>query len=314
MSAYRIPGLHHVTATVNDAQEDYDFYTKLLGLRLVKKTVNFDNNRVYHFYYGNEAGEPSTIMTTFPYKGEGVREGVRGTGQVMITAFSVPMASFGYWKERLSAANVTFTETPRFGDAIIDFQDPSGLELSLVGRDDDDRGPWVKSEVPEEHAIRGFFNVTLSIAEIAPTFQFLTDVMGFTQIATEGNLTRFRAAETGPGNWIDVRNDAGAERGHNGLGTVHHVAFRIESNEEQAALRERILGIDNMRVTEFKDRKYFRSIYFRIPGGVLFEVATVAPGFPVDEGLEYLGQELKLPDWEEPKRAEIEKHLPKVIW
>ena len=314
MSNYIIPGLHHVTATVNDAQEDYDFYTKLLGLRLVKKTVNFDNNRVYHFYYGNTVGEPSTIMTTFPYKGEGVRDGVKGTGQVMITAFSVPVASLAYWKERLTQHKIEFTEAERFGTPLLDFMDPSGLELSLVGVDGDNREPWVQSEVPAEHSIRGFYNVTLSIADVDPTFRFLMEVIGFTQVGTEGNLTRFRGVDDKTGNIIDVRNDANGERGINGLGTVHHVAFRINTNEEQAALRERILNTDGLKVTEFKDRKYFRSIYFRIPGGVLFEVATVNPGFPVDEEVDHLGEELKLPDWEEPNRSHIEEHLPQVQW
>ena len=312
MSDYKIPGLHHVTATVNDAQEDYTFYTDTLGLRLVKKTVNFDNNHVYHFYYGNRVGLPSTIMTTFPYKGEGVREGVRGTGQVMITAFSVPLASLSYWKDRLQAAGLEVTQTNKFGDEVLQFADPSGLELELVGTDADTREAWTEGPVPGEHAIKGIYNVTLSIANLAPTTEFLTQVLGFSEAGQEGTTTRFRTDQTGPGNWIDVRHDADAPVGVNGLGTVHHVAFRIDTQAEQAALRDRLLASDQVKVTDFKDRKYFRSIYFRIPGGVLFEVATSGPGFDVDEPVAGLGTTLKLPDWEEVNRSSIEAHLPKV--
>ncbi|HAS41768.1 MAG TPA: glyoxalase [Microscillaceae bacterium] len=308
-----IKGLHHLTATVNDAQEDYDFYTQLLGLRLVKTTVNFDNNQVYHFYYGNKLGEPSTIMTTFPYKGQGVRDGVKGTGQVMITSFSITKEAISFWKTRFTEHNLAFTEAEKFGNPVLLFEDPSGLELELVGNDHDDRAPWNEGHISGENAIKGLYAVTLSIKDVAPTYQFLTETFGFVEVATEGNVKRFRSLNGGEaGTLLDIRNDADGERGLNGLGTVHHVAFRIEKNEEQMQLREHLVNNLGLKVTKLKDRKYFQSIYFRIPGGVLFEVATIDPGFAVDEPVDHLGEELKLPEWEEVNRTEIEANLPTI--
>ncbi len=313
MTKNLIKGIHHVTATVNDAQEDYDFYTQLLGLRLVKKTVNFDNNRVYHFYYGNEEGTPGTIMTTFPYKGQGVRQGATGTGQVAVTSFSAPADSLPFWKERLEKAGVVVVELSRFGQSTLRFEDPSGLILEIVGNDEDWRQPWYTKEVSEEAAIRGFYTVTLSVAEAGPAFDFLTEEFGFEQLGTERQTTRFAVQGGGPGRYVDVRVDEGGEPGKNGIGTVHHVAWRIESDEDQLRMRKHLADELGLRVTEVKDRKYFHSIYFRMPGGVLFEIATIPPGFGVDEPVEKLGRSLKLPEWEEPKRAEIEKGLPTII-
>ncbi|MFK7924968.1 MAG: ring-cleaving dioxygenase [Bacteroidia bacterium] len=306
-----IKGLHHVTATVNDAQEDFDFYTKLLGLRLVKKTVNFDNNQVYHFYYGTEEGMPGTIMTTFPYKGYGVRDGMIGTGQVSTTAFSVSQNALSFWRERLKQYGVAFREAVKFDNLILQFDDPSGLKLEIVANDEDDRAPWTSIEIPTEYSIRGFFNVTLLIAEAQATIDFLINVMGFAQGKTEGNITRFVIQGGGASQYLDLQADPKGVRGLNGLGTVHHVALRIGSDEEQLRFREHLLEI-GLRVTEVKDRKYFHSIYFRIPGGVLFEVATIPPGFLIDERKEELGLDLKLPAWEEPQRKQIESILPKV--
>ncbi|MEL6674630.1 MAG: ring-cleaving dioxygenase [Bacteroidota bacterium] len=306
-----IKGIHHVTATVNDAQEDFDFYTRLLSLRLVKKTVNFDNHQVYHFYYGNEAGEPGTIMTTFPYKDQGVRWGEKGSGQVAITTFSIPSGSLDFWTKRLEEAGVTAAQKTVFGYEGLYFEDPSGLALALIGSDEDSRRPWAGGSVGAEHAIRGFFSATLSIAEPAATFEFLNEVMGFEKIGSEGSLSRWAVNGGGAGNFLDIREDPETPRGKNGLGTVHHIAWQIENDPNQLALRTRLLEL-GFRVTDIKDRKYFHSIYFRIPGGVLFEVATIPPGFQVDESLEELGRELKLPAWEEPKRAEIERILPTI--
>ncbi|MEM6344109.1 MAG: ring-cleaving dioxygenase [Bacteroidota bacterium] len=306
-----IKGLHHVTATVNDAQEDFDFYTKLLGLRLVKKTVNFDNNQVYHFYYGTEVGTPGTIMTTFPYKGHGVREGVIGTGQVSITAFSVPENALDFWRQRLEQNDVAFREAVKFGNTVLQFDDPSGLHLEIVGNNEDDRAPWPTDEVPSEYGIQGFFNANMLIADPQPTIDFLINEMGFEQGTTEGDTTRFVIQGGGASKYLDLQADPNGVRGLNGLGTVHHVALRIETDEEQVRLRERLLEL-GFRVTDIKDRKYFHSIYFRIPGGVLFEVATIPPGFTVDESKEELGLDLKLPAWEEPQRAQIESVLPQV--
>ena len=311
-TTHLIQGLHHVTATVNDAKEDFEFYTQLLGLRLVKKTVNFDNNRVYHFYYGNEQGSPGTIMTTFPYKGEAVRQGTTGTGQVKVTAFSIPTGAISFWEKRLSGAGVQVGKSSRFGNDILQFKDPSGLLLEMIGNKEDERLPWLTEEIDADHAIRGFYTVTLSVAEKEPTVEFLIEEFGFEKIAEEGRFTRFAAHGGGPGQFVDISYDADSERGKNGIGTVHHVAWRIENDEALLALRQRLNDELGFRVTEVKDRNYFHSIYFRIPGGVLFEVATTPPGFQVDESIENLGRDLKLPSWEEVNRREIENHLPVI--
>ena len=307
-----IKGLHHVTATVNDAQEDYHFYTQLLGLRLVKKTVNFENNQVYHFYYGNELGEPGTIMTTFPYKGQNVRQGVKGTGQVAITAFSIDVSALAFWKTRLTEHQVPFQETLKFGNTSLLFEDPSGLEIELVANTEDVRSPWESATIPAEMAIQGIFNATLSIAAPHPTFEFLIHEFGLQQIAQEGNITRFAALNGEPGQYVDIRHDANLDRGKNGIGTVHHLAWRVENDEALVTLRNRIANELGLNVTEVKDRKYFHSIYFRMPGKVLFEIATIPPGFAVDESVENLGQKLQLPDWEEVNRAQIESVLPEI--
>lgn len=307
-----IKGLHHVTATVNDAREDYDFYTRTLGLRLVKKTVNFDNNQVYHFYYGTEVGTPGTIMTTFPYKGHGVRDGIIGTGQVHTTSFSVPSGSLDYWAQRLSEVDVKTSPKTRFGFETLQFQDPSGLNLELVANEEDSRAPWGVGGIPLQYAIRGFFTAIMAIEEIGPTLDFLKSVFGLAKVGQEGPITRLAAQGGGAGNYVDVWSAPEMEKGLNGLGTVHHLAWRIESEAEQLELRQHLVETLGMKVTEVKDRKYFRSIYFRIPGGVLFEVATIPPGFTVDESKEELGLDLKLPPWEEPHRQQIEQVLPQI--
>ena len=307
-----IKGIHHVTATVNDAREDVDFYTNLLGQRLVKKTVNFDNNRVYHFYYGNEVGSPGSIMTTFPYKGHGVREGVIGTGQVAVTGFSVPRKAIPFWINRLTQAGLSVEKRISFGNPVLSFRDPSGLFLEIVGNEEDERNPWTTDEIGADVAIRGFFHVSLSIAEVGPTVAFLVDTLGFERVGEEGNITRFSIEAGEAGHYLDVQEDTGLEKGVNGMGTVHHVAWRIESDAHQLAMRRHLVEDLGFNVTEVKDRKYFHSIYFRIPGGVLFEIATILPGFTVDETVAELGKKLKLPDWEEKNRAEIEQALVNI--
>jgi len=313
MTTQFIKGIHHVTATVNDAQEDYDFYTKTLGLRLVKKTVNFDNNQVYHFYYGNTLGEPGTIMTTFPYKGQQVRQGVQGTGQVAVTSFSVPIASLDFWQKRLEIAGTVVQKGQRLGESLLAFEYPSGLQLELIGNDADERRPWTNEEISEKVAIRGIFTVTLSVAETQPTFDFLTEEFGFTKVETEESITRFAADDGGAGKFVEVRDDSDLERGKNGIGTVHHVAWRIENDEQLEAMRRHLEEDLGLKVTEIKDRNYFHSIYFRMPGHVLFEIATIPPGFTVDESEANLGQSLQLPEWEEVNREQIETILPKIV-
>ena len=307
-----IGGLHHVTATVTDAQEDLDFYVGLLGQRLVKKTVNFDNPGVYHFYYGNEAGTPGTIMTTFPYKGMGVRTGTNGAGQIDITSFSAPASAMTFWRRRLAAVGIPFTDAPTpFGEEALLFDDPSGLHIRVVGTARDDRVPWVRDDIGAEHAIRGIHSVSLHVRHPQVTAELLTRMMDSTQVGEEEGITRFSMGDSRPGTIVELVDASDAPVAVNGLGTVHHVAFAVATPEDQLRMRRELLAL-GLQVTDIMDRQYFTSIYFREPNGVLFEIATLPPGFAVDEPLERLGTGLKLPPWEEPRRALIESHLPTV--
>lgn len=309
---HAILGLHHVTATVDAAQSDLDFCLDLLGLRLVKKTVNFDNHHVYHFYYGDERGTPGTIWTTFPYKDKGVRVGVKGAGQVVTTSFSVPASSIAFWEERLRGHGAECRRLEsRFGEPVLSTIDPSGLWIELVGTTTDPRTPWTGTGVGEAYAIRGLHSVTMVVHSAAASVALMADVLGYHVAQREGARTRLAAGADWPGHFIDVVEDSNAEPGINGLGTVHHVAMAIATPEEQQRLRDDLLA-RGLRVTEVRDRCYFQSIYFREPGGVLFEVATTAPGFAVDEDLASLGRGLKLPPWEEQYREDIEAGLVAV--
>ena len=310
-----LKGLHHVTATVNDAQEDYDFYTKILGLRLVKKTVNFDNNSVYHFYYADQVGTPGTVFTTFPYKGQGVRAGEEGTGLIIATVFSVPSTALAFWSERLTENGFDVIASQRFGQEVRWFRDPSGLQLELIADDLDTRTPYVTDEVSAEVGIRGIHHVTLWVAasdwDVLRTF--LTSEMNMAEIGQEGERIRLKVNEGGAGSYLEiVRAVEDAPCGKNGLGTVHHVAWKVETFEALLALRHRLVEELGMQVTEVRDRKYFRSIYFRVPSHQLFEVATIPPGFAVDEPEEELGTHLMLPDDKEANRAAIEAVLPVI--
>lgn len=306
-----IEGLHHVTATVNDAQQDYDFYTKTLGLRLVKETVNFDNEQVYHFYYGNKIGSPSTLFTTFPYKDQGVPDGRIGTGQVSQTAFSVPIDSLGFWEARLREHGVAFAKENRLGWDVLNFQDPSGLRIQLVATAADQREPvWTHDEISATAAIGGIHHVVLLVDNPAPTQAFL-EVFGYRLLRTAGNRQLYAAGAGGPGDLLVLHADADAPRGYGGMGTVHHVAHRVADEGVSRRIKAFLEGRLGLRVTDVLDRKYFRSIYFRIPGGILFEVATAGPGFLVDEDEVALGTSLKLPDWQEPRRARIAAELLK---
>jgi glyoxalase family protein len=309
----KILGLHHVTATVDEAQADLDFCIELLGMRLVKKTVNFDNHNVYHFYYGDEAGHPGTIWTTFPYKGYGVRVGAKGAGQVVTTVFSVPVGSLEFWRNRLRHAGVAFNDVEtHFGEPGIVFGDPSGLRFELIATDRDARTPWTRT-VGHESAIRGLHSVQMMVKSAGSTVHFMTATLGYRIVNKEGRRTRLAAGGDRPGHYIDVIEDFSAHPAINGLGTVHHVAMAIGTAEEQAAFRDQLLA-DGVGVTDIRDRQYFTSIYFREPGGVLFEVATMKPGFAVDEDPAALGTDLKLPPWEEPHRAAIEANLAQVTY
>jgi glyoxalase family protein len=311
MTDFPILGLHHVTATVDDAQADLDFGIDGLGLRLVKKTVNFDNHGVYHFYYGDERGTPGTLWTTFPYKGRGVRVGVKGAGQVTMTSFSVPAGSLDEWKARLRARGFTVTDTPpRFGEESIVVSDPSGLAMELVANDRDERAPW-QAGVPVDTAVRGLHSVTMTVRDPKPTVDFMADLLGF-EVVNEMD-GRIRVAVNGdePGKTIDIAHSPDITAAANGIGTVHHVAMAITDGDEQRRLRDEIVR-RGLQVTPVMDRQYFTSIYFREPGGVLFEVATLKPGFAIDEPVGELGRGLKLPPDAEADRAAIEGVLPIV--
>ena len=306
-----ILGLHHVTATVADAQADLDFSVDALGMRLVKKTVNFDNHFVYHFYYGDEVGHPGTIWTTFPYKNKGVPIGLKGAGQITVTSFSVPAGSLDTWKTRLRERGYALTDAPpRFGEESILITDPSGLIIELVANAADSRAPWTTSGVDAKSAVRGLHSVSLEVREPRRTVEFMRDMLGFEVVNEMEGRIRVAVNGDGPGKVMDIVSAVDAGWAKNGLGTVHHVAMAVGSEDDQLKLREELVG--RAQVTPVRDRQYFKSIYFREPGGVLFEVATMAPGFPVDEPVAELGRGLKLPPWEEPHRAEIEAQLPNV--
>jgi glyoxalase family protein len=307
-----IRSLHHVTATVSDAQDDLDFYTGLLGQRLVKKTVNFDNTRVYHFYYGNEAGTPGTIMTTFPYRDIGVRVGTHGAGQITVTSFSVPPGSLPFWRRRLAAAGVSFVdEGTGFGEDALRFTDPSGLTIRLVEAATDDRTPWRKPGIEDAMAVRGIHGVTLQLRDPSKTLAFMADFMDVAVVDETERGMRVAVNGNAPGRLVELARAPDAPAAINGLGTVHHVAFAVDDPQQQLELRKELMR-RGVAVTDVMDRQYFRSIYFREPGGVLFEVATIPPGFTADESLADLGTGLKLPPWEEARRAEIETGLPVV--
>lgn len=307
----RTSGLHHVTAISADARRNVAFYTGLLGLRLVKRSVNQDDPTTYHLYYGDEAGAPGTIMTFFPW--QGIRRGQIGTGQVAATAFAIPRASLGWWIERLVSRGVAHQgpET-RFDETVLRLHDPDGLVIELVASPDERGTGWGGGGVPAEHAIRGFAGITIWAHDAALTAPVLTDVLGFRELARDGSVTRYVAeGDRRPGVHVDVRHAEGFTRGRSGGGTVHHVAFRVEDDAAQAAVREQVIAA-GMQPTSVVERFYFRSVYFHEPGGVLFELATNGPGFAVDEPLETLGTALKLPPWLEQHRAGIEAALPDI--
>jgi glyoxalase family protein len=307
-----VVSLHHVTATADDAQADLDCYEGAFGLRLVKQTVNFDNHNVFHFYYGDERGTPGTIWTTFPYRGHGVRIGAKGAGQITATSLSVPAGSLDTWRSRLADAGYTPLNLPaRFGNEVIAVSDPSGLIIELIAGAGDARAPWLAPGFDDATAVRGIHGVTMTIRSPAATIAFMREQLGYDVIGDDGDRVRLAVAADTPGHLIDVVAAPDAAGAVNGLGTVHHVAMAVPTEDDQRRLREQLLRA-GARVTEVLDRQYFKSIYFREPGGVLFEVATMGPGFATDEPVAELGQSLKLPPWEEQHRAAIEAGLPRI--
>jgi glyoxalase family protein len=305
-------GIHHVTAIAGPARRNLDFYTRTLGLRLVKKTVNFDDPGTYHFYYGDEAGQPGTILTFFPW--EHAAPGRVGIGETLETVFRVPEGSLGYWTHRLVEHRVPHdAPVKRFGETVLAFRDPDGMRLALAAVPGIKGEPaWGGGEVPVEHAIRGFHGVSLLLDKAAPTAAILTDVFGFAEVSREGALTRYKAGDTAIGGIVDLHEAGGFLRGRQGAGSVHHVAFRAADDAAQAEMVQRLAERHGVRTTEQRDRNYFRSVYFREPGGVLFEIATDEPGFAIDEPAAALGQALKLPPIYEADRARIEAVLPEV--
>jgi glyoxalase family protein len=303
-------GLHHVTAIASDPQRNVDFYATVLGLRLVKQTVNFDAPGTYHLYYGDGAGHPSTLLTFFPWPD--VPPGRQGTGLATATAFSIPPESLGWWHRRLRALEVD-TDDPvtRDGEEVLTLRDPDGMVLDLVASSGDERSGWDgAAAVPADHAVRGLHSVTLCERVLEPTAELLSGLLGMRAAGGSGDRARFGMAGGGTGALLDVAARA-QDRGLQAGGTVHHIAFRAPDRDTQARWREELVAA-GLRVTDIIDRQYFTSIYFHEPGGVLFEIATDAPGFDIDEPLLELGRSLRLPPWLEPDREQIAASLPRL--
>jgi len=310
--AQLVTGIHHVTALAGDAQKNIDFYAGILGLRLIKKTVNFDAPEVYHFYYGDEVGTPGSILTFFPY-GD-IMSGRHGKGMLNTTSFSVPASSLAYWEQRLKKFDIKFKEAQeRFdSEAVIYFEDHDGLGLELVFNDKDSRAAFSYGNIPIENCIRGFYNVEIWEEGYERTAAVLTEQMDHKLIAEKSNRFRF-AANDSPGNYVDIVCVPDALKGLGGNGTVHHIAFATPDGKSQEEVRAKIVQ-RMLNPTPVMDRQYFTSIYFREPGGVLFEVATAGPGFAIDEDKAHLGEGLKIPPWYEKHRATIEQAVTPVTF
>ncbi len=305
------PGIHHVTCITGDVQKNVDFYVSVLGLRFVKKSINQDVPDTYHLYFADYVGSPGTAMTFFGWPHLPWRPA--GSGQVTTVSFAVPHSSLGYWSQRLRDMRVESTRTTRFETDSIVLKDADGIELQLVGKATDDRWvPWQDGPVDLEHAIRGFHSVTMSVAEADATFHLLTDTMGFRQVGREGRLTRFETGAGGPGAAVDVLESPESPVGEEATGTVHHVAWRATDDTHQQAWRD-VLVKAGRNVTPVIDRWYFKSIYYREPGGVLFEIATDTPGFTVDETPEQLGSGLSLPPWFNVRRDKLDHTLQPIV-
>jgi len=301
----QIKGLHHVTSIASGAAANNDFFTRVLGLRRVKTTVNFDNPTVYHLYYGDTLGRPGTAMTYFPFRDR--TRGTRGTGEVSETAFSVPVGSLSGWADRLAQAGVLgVSQDVRFGETRLAFDGPDGERLVLV-ENDDARGTIAAAGLGADMALRGFHSVTLCLADAAPT-EALLSFMGYTRVDQEGQVTRWAVAEGTGANCIDIEARADMPAAVEGAGSVHHIAFSVEHRARQLEVREALIDA-GYRVTGVRDRTYFWAIYFRSPGGVLFEVATNEPGFDADEDAAHLGEALRLPPQHEHLREELEQVL-----
>lgn len=306
-----ILGIHHITAIAGNAKKNYDFYTRILGLRLVKKTVNFDDPHTYHFYYGDEHGTPGSILTFFPW--EGIGTGRRGSRQVTEIGYSVPAGSLDFWQDRLEKNNVIYNKPAvKFGERYLTFLDPDGLKFELTeAKTPDSRVQWETKEVSKENAVHGFHHITITTNKMEATAAILTHVLGYHLQETEVNRSRFITDTVEHAAIVDLVEAPGEAVGHVAGGSVHHVAFRVKDEETLMYFRDKIVAL-GLNITEKIDRNYFYSLYFREPGGVLFELATDNPGFTVDESLEELGTNLKLPAQYESNRVMIEGILPKL--
>jgi glyoxalase family protein len=305
----KVLGLHHITAIAGYAMRNYDFYTKVLGLRFIKKTVNFDDPHTYHFYFGDEVGSPGTILTFFPW--EGVPRGKQGSGMPTEIAYSVPFGSLDFWIQRFKDYYVRVTETgKRFGEDYIAFEDPDGLPLTLVVPNGiDNRKAWETDEVKASAATRGFHSITLTLTLVGETAQVLTDIFDYHFIGKEGDRYRYATDAVENAGVVDLIEAPDVKRSGNAAGTIHHVAFRVKDEKTLMAFREKIIS-KGLNITQKIDRNYFFSLYFREPGGVLFELATDNPGFSIDESVSELGTTLKLPAQYENNRKQIEAVLP----
>ncbi|GGF22555.1 ring-cleaving dioxygenase [Flavobacterium limi] len=308
----KILGLHHITAIAGDAKRNFNFYSNILGLRFIKKTVNFDDPGTYHFYFGDEVGSAGTILTFFPW-GEGIQQGKKGSGMATEIGYSVPKGSLDFWQKRFEQYNVIYNKpAEKFGEKYLTFLDPDGLKLELIeSKTHDNRKPWETEEVKADVATRGFHNITLTLNNIKPTAAILTEIFGYKLIDQDVNRYRYATDTVDNAAIVDLVELADEKRGLNANGTVHHVAFRVKNDEVLMHFREKIEA-HGLSITPQIDRNYFHSLYFREPGGVLFEIATDNPGFTVDESLEELGKNLKLPSQYESDRAAIEAHLVKI--
>jgi glyoxalase family protein len=303
-----ILGIHHVTVLASDPQRNVDFYAGFLGTRLIKQTVNFDAPDVYHLYYGDETGRPGTILTFFPFP-DAVR-GRSGSGEISAVAFSIPPGSAGYWTGRLGRKGIPFRGPgSRFGESVLSFQDPDGMVVELVEDPAAAGAGWSGGPVDAERAIRRLHGITMRHGSLAPTEAFLTGGLGFAAAGSDGGRHRFLAGAGEDKARIDVVVDTSAPAARQSAGSVHHIAWRVKDDAEQLEWQPRLRKA-GVTPTQVMDRRYFHSIYFHEPGGVLFEIATDPPGFLVDEAVDALGTGLKLPPWLEPQRELIQRHLP----
>ncbi|MEC5425242.1 ring-cleaving dioxygenase [Virgibacillus sp. C22-A2] len=297
-------GIHHITAIVGHPQENADFYAGVLGLRLVKKTVNFDDPGTYHLYFGDDGGKPGTIITFFPWAN--AYQGKIGNGQVGVTSYVVPKGAMAFWENRLEKFNVIFTKTERFGEEYLEFDDPHGLHLEIVEREEGEKNTWQFGKVTSDTAIKGFGGATLLSKKPEKTAELLENVMGLERVGEEGDFIRFRSSSD-IGNVIDLKLTT-VGSGQMGVGTVHHIAWRASDDQDQLDWKKYVESF-GYGVTPVQDRNYFNAIYFREHGEILFEIATDPPGFAIDESKETMGENLMLPKQYERHRAKVEQQV-----